>query len=213
MSISCFCWISVKNHKFCVNQHSFGEQNNSFSQRQEILSCRDNGLLKKEKVELLGLLSIKLWKGDFKPNLKFHHSVVVTWKIGVTGKIRSKSHLSETRPPRLLASRLTLRGQLVKILIMQWEKWRKGGGGGATALPISLSLPLLAATSPLVSAAKPSIGFNETPSFYSSLENATTSDDQKNNIPSTSEKRATIGNEMNPIRLQRKIALPKPGRN
>jgi len=42
--------------------------------------------------------------------------------------------------------------------------------------------------------------------------NATTSDVQKkNNIPSSSEKRATIGNKMNPIRLQRTIALPKPG--
>ena len=44
-----------------------------------------------------------------------------------------------------------------------------GGGGGETTLPISLSLPLLA-ISPLVSAAKPSIGFSETPSYYSSLE-------------------------------------------
>ena len=50
-----------------------------------------------------------------------------------------------------------------------------GGGGGPppppppTTLPISLSLPFLA-ISPLVSAAKPSTGFSETPSYYSSLE-------------------------------------------
>ena len=56
--------------------------------------------------------------------------------------------------------------------------WGGGGGGGPpppppppppTTLPISLSLPLLA-ISPLVSAAKPSIGFSKTPSYYSSLE-------------------------------------------
>ena len=123
----------------------------------------------KEKVELPGLLSINLWKGDSKQNLEFHHSVSCHMKNWCY-EIRSESHLSETRRPRLLAWRLTLRDQLVKILIMQWEKWRKRClCVWVTTIPISLSLPLLA-ISPLVSAAKPSIGFSETPSYYSSLE-------------------------------------------
>ena len=51
-------------------------------------------------------------------------------------------------------------------------------GGGGTTLPISLSLPLLA-VSPLVSAAKPSIGFIETPQLLFVTGNATTSDAQE----------------------------------
>lgn len=49
---------------------------------------------------------------------------------------------------------------------------------GETTLPISLSLPLLA-ISPLVSAAKPSIGFIETPQLLFVTGNATTSDVQE----------------------------------